>query len=99
LSISQAGYNTITDILNSTTAAVVIPYAEADEIEQTMRAQILHKRGRLLMLRQDELSAATLATAIEQASKQNLPLEANLAGATNSAIMISQWLSNAMAGK
>ncbi len=99
LSISQAGYNTITDILSSTTAAVVIPYAEADELEQTMRAQILHRHGRLVMLQQDELSAASLTTAIEQASRQNIPLEVNLEGATNSATLISQWLSNAMAGK
>jgi predicted glycosyltransferase len=99
LSISQAGYNTITDILNSTTAAVVIPYAEADEIEQTMRAQILQRRGRLVMLEQDDLSAATLATAIEQAIRHNLPLQTNLAGAVNSAAMISQWLGDAMAGK
>jgi len=99
LSISQAGYNTITDILASTTAAVVIPYAEAEEIEQTMRAQILQRHGRLVMLQQDELSAATMAAAIEQASKQHLPLEVNLAGATNSAAMISQWLSDAMAAK
>jgi predicted glycosyltransferase len=99
LSISQAGYNTITDILNSATAAVVIPYAEADEIEQTMRAQILQGRGRLVMLQQNELSAATMAAAIEQASRQNIPLEANLAGATNSATLISQWLSDAMTAK
>jgi predicted glycosyltransferase len=99
LSISQAGYNTITDILASTTAAVVIPYAEADEIEQTMRAQILQHRGRLVMLQQDKLSAATLASAIEQACRQNLALEVNLAGTTNSATLISQWLNNAMAAK
>jgi len=99
LSISQAGYNTITDILNSTTAAVVIPYAEADEIEQTMRAQILQRRGRLVMLQQDELSAVSLATAIEQANRQNIPLEVNLAGTTNSAAMISQWLSDTMTAK
>jgi predicted glycosyltransferase len=99
LSISQAGYNTVTDILASTTAAVVTPYAEADEIEQTMRAQILQRHGRLVMLQQGELSAATMAAAIEQASKQHLPFEVNLAGATNSAAMISQWLSDAMAEK
>ena len=99
LSISQAGYNTITDILASTTAAVVIPYAEADEIEQTMRAQILQRHGRLVMLQQDDLSAVSLAAAIEQASRQNISLEVNLAGATNSATLISQWLSNAMAEK
>jgi predicted glycosyltransferase len=99
LSISQAGYNTITDILNSTTAAVVIPYAEADEIEQTMRAQKLQRLGRLVMLQQNDLSAATLAAAIEQADRQDSSLEVNLDGATNSATMISQWLKQAMAGK
>jgi predicted glycosyltransferase len=98
LSISQAGYNTITDILNSTTPAIVIPYAEADEIEQTMRAQKLQQLGRLVMLQQNELSAATLASAIEQADRQNPSLEVNLSGAVNSAIMISQWLNNAMTG-
>ena len=99
LSISQAGYNTITDILNSTTAAVVIPYAEADEIEQTMRAQKLHRCGRLVMLQQNDLSAATLAAAIEQADRQKPSLEVNLDGAVNSATVISQWLKHAMAEK
>lgn len=96
LSISQAGYNTITDILNSSTAAVVIPYAEADEIEQTMRAQKLHCHGRLVMLPQSELSAENLAAAIEQADRQNHSLEVNLNGAANSAGMISQWLQTAL---
>jgi len=95
LSISQAGYNTITDILSSTTPAVVIPYAEADEVEQTMRAQILQRRNRLVMLQQDELSAATLASAVDQAIRRYRPLTANLAGATNSAAMISRWLGEA----
>jgi predicted glycosyltransferase len=76
---------------------VVIPYAEADEFEQTLRAQILQRRGRLVMLQQNELSAATLASAIDQASRRYRPLEANLAGATNSATMISRWLGEAMA--
>jgi len=97
LSISQAGYNTITDILSSSTPAVVIPYAEANELEQTLRAQILQRRGRLVMLKQNDLSAASLALAIDQAIRQYRPLEANLAGATNSATMISRWLDEAMA--
>ena len=99
LSISQAGYNTITDILNSTTAAVVIPYAEADEIEQTMRAQKLHRLGRLVMLPQNKLSAANLASAIEQTGSQKPSLEVNLNGALNSTTMISQWLNTALAAK
>ncbi len=99
LSISQSGYNTISDILNSTTAAVAIPYAEADEMEQTIRAQKLHRRGRLVMLPQNELSAASLACAIEQADRQDPTLEVNLDGATNSAAIVLQWLKTVLTAK
>ncbi len=95
LSISQAGYNTITDILNTDTAAVVIPYAEADEIEQTMRAQKLQDIGRVIMLRQADLSATALADAIDRSSTLMTSLEVNLEGATNSANLISRWLLDA----
>jgi predicted glycosyltransferase len=95
LSISQAGYNTVTDILNSDTAAVVIPYAEADEVEQTMRAQKLQNSGRLVLLQQDDLSPAAMAAAIEKADQQNSTLEVNLAGGKNSASMILEWLHRA----
>ena len=95
LSISQAGYNTMTDLLNSDTAAVVIPYAEADEKEQSLRAHALQARGRVIALSQDELAAASLAEAIDAALAQNTGLAVNLNGATNSARMIMQWLQNA----
>jgi predicted glycosyltransferase len=96
LSISQAGYNTMTDVLSSDTPAVVIPYAEATEIEQTLRAQILQHHDRVIMLRQDELSATSIASAVDQAIRQFRPLQANLAGAVNSATMIRQWHDEAM---
>lgn len=92
LSISQAGYNTVTDILNSDTPAVVIPYAEADEVEQTIRAQKLQNCGRLVVLQQGDLSPAAMATAIAKADQQNSALEVNLAGGTNSASLILEWL-------
>ncbi len=92
LSISQAGYNTVTDILGSKVAAVVIPYAEADEIEQSKRANILQHCGRLVALSQDRLSVSSLCNAIEQACNLNTTLEVNLAGATNSAKLIYRWL-------
>ena len=95
LSISQAGYNTITDLLNSETAAVVIPYAEADEIEQTMRAQKFQDAGRVIMLPQVDLSATTLADAIDRTSGLHTSLEVNLAGASNSANLVSRWLLDA----
>jgi len=95
LSISQAGYNTMTDLLNSDTPAVVIPYAEADEIEQTLRAQTLQARGRLIALDQSELCAASLARAIAASLTLDTALAVKLNGADNSAAMISQWLTEA----
>jgi predicted glycosyltransferase len=101
LSISQAGYNTMTDLLNSDTAAVVIPYAEADEKEQSMRAHALQARGRVIALAQSGLAAASLADAINAATNASLcqrpELAVNLNGAANSATMIKQWLQNAEA--
>jgi predicted glycosyltransferase len=98
LSISQAGYNTITDILNSDTAAVVIPFADADEVEQTLRAQRLQKRGRLLALAQQDLNAHSLAQAVANADKGHSELAVNLDGARNSARMVSRWLAAAETG-
>lgn len=95
LSISQAGYNTVTDILNSDTAAVVIPYAEADEVEQTMRAQKLQDCGRLVLLKQDDLSPAAMVAAMEKADQQSSTLKVNLAGGKNSASIILEWLHRA----
>ena len=95
LSISQAGYNTMTDLLNSDTAAVVIPYAEADEKEQTLRAHALQARGRVIALSQSGLAAASLAESINAALAQNTELAVNLDGAANSARMITQWLQQA----
>jgi predicted glycosyltransferase len=95
LSISQAGYNTVTDIMNSRLSAVVVPYAEADEIEQTLRAQSLQRHGRLVMLEQKDLTATKLAAAVNRACELSTSLDVDLAGAANSARMISQWLNSA----
>jgi len=95
LSISQAGYNTITDILSSDTPAVVVPYAEANEIEQTLRARALEKCGRLVTLPESELGADALAQAMSRAQRQNTTLGVDLDGASNSAAMIAHWLDHA----
>jgi len=92
LSISQAGYNTITDILANGVAAVVIPFAESGEVEQSLRAQRLQACGRLVMLQQDQLSAANLASAIERACDFDTSIAVNLDGAANSATRIAAWL-------
>ena len=87
----------MTDLLNSDTAAVVIPYAEADEKEQSLRAHALQARGRVIALDQSRLATASLAEAIDAALAQRTELAVNLNGATNSATMITQWLQNSEA--
>ncbi len=97
LSISQAGYNTITDILGSCAASVVIPFTEANEIEQLLRARLLQDRGRLVMLKPDQLSATSLAAAVDSALDLDTSFAVDLDGAANSAAMIEKWLEAAAA--
>ncbi len=92
LSISQAGYNTVTDILGARVRAVVIPFAEAGEIEQTLRARRLQACGRLVMLEADRLSATNLARAVDRALELDTSLAVNLDGAAHSATRIAAWL-------
>ncbi|MGC2202256.1 MAG: glycosyltransferase [Stellaceae bacterium] len=66
VSISQAGYNTILDLLKARAAAVVIPFAAQRETEQSLRAERLAARGMLELIRETELSPETLASAIDR---------------------------------
>jgi predicted glycosyltransferase len=61
VSVSQAGYNTILDILAAGAAAVVVPFASGRETEQSLRAERLAARGVL------ELPPERLASAIDRA--------------------------------
>lgn len=71
LSLSQAGYNTILDVLQAGARAVVVPFAEAGETEQALRARILAERGLIQMVDAAVLGGPdgipALAAAIERA--------------------------------
>jgi predicted glycosyltransferase len=67
LSISQAGYNTVMEVLDAGVPAVVAPYAGGLESEQTLRAKRLAARGVLQVVDEQALNAATIAAAIERA--------------------------------
>jgi len=66
LSISQAGYNTILDIVSSGVRAVVVPY-EGSGDEQPLRARILAERGLLKVVAEGELSPLRMAAVMEEA--------------------------------
>ncbi|MEO1248338.1 MAG: glycosyltransferase [Pseudomonadota bacterium] len=59
LSISQAGYNTVMDILRSGIRALVVPFAAGGESEQTIRAKALAERGRLTCLDESDTTSPT----------------------------------------
>jgi predicted glycosyltransferase len=65
LSISQCGYNTALDIVRARVPALVVPFAERGETEQTDRARRLEALGVLRVLTADRLTADTLAAAID----------------------------------
>jgi predicted glycosyltransferase len=64
LSISQAGYNTVLEVLAAGVPAVVVPFAAGSETEQSLRARLLAARGALTLVDEATLTPATLATAI-----------------------------------
>jgi predicted glycosyltransferase len=67
LSISQAGYNTVMEVLSLGKPAVVVPFAAGGESEQTFRAQRLASLGLLSLVEERDLTPQTLATAVDDA--------------------------------
>ncbi len=94
VSVSQAGYNTVADILQANCHAVLIPYAAKGETEQSFRAEKLKTLGRVELVRQDDLTPASLAAAIDTAvaSHNEASIEIDLTGAATSATRMTEWL-------
>jgi predicted glycosyltransferase len=89
VSVSQGGYNTVLEILASRTPAVIVPFAEAGESEQTDRARLLAAKGLLRLLPAPELDALRLAQEIDVASVMAIPpFTINLDGGRQSATLI-----------
>lgn len=64
VSVSQCGYNTAMDILGARVPALVVPYAEQREDEQTNRARRLAALGLLRVLETGALAPQALAAEI-----------------------------------
>lgn len=66
LSISQAGYNTVLDLLRAGRPAIVVPFDAGNETEQAVRADAMAQAGLAACLRLDTLSPDALAEAVER---------------------------------
>jgi predicted glycosyltransferase len=63
LSISQAGYNTVSDVLVARCRAVLVPFEAGGETEQLTRARLMTAHGLAIMLREGEVSGPSLTEA------------------------------------
>lgn len=70
VSVSQAGYNTAIDLAATGTPAVLVPFSQGAELEQSLRAEAIGKAGRAVVLSEDRLSADSLLTAVETARER-----------------------------
>jgi len=90
LSVSQAGYNTVCDVLRAGCRSVLVPYATGGETEQTARAERLAALGRAAMLPERALSAQALVAQITLALEGPDPeqLSLSLEGAAQTATIL-----------
>jgi predicted glycosyltransferase len=93
LSISQAGYNTVCDILSAKCRAVLVPFAGVGETEQPLRAERLAGRGLAHVVSKADLDAGMLTAAIEHALASSLPgHDLDLEGAQHTALLLRRHI-------
>jgi predicted glycosyltransferase len=97
VSLSQAGYNTVMDVLEARARAVLVPFAAGGETEQPLRARALAERGWAETLDEDTLDAEALAAAITRAGQRPRPDAGTLQrnGAAETLRLVETWLAEA----
>ena len=92
LSVSQAGYNTVCDVLRAGCRSLLVPFAAGGETEQTVRALMLEELGLATVLTENDLTPEGLARAIEQALVGPMPSahRLDLEGARHSAQILRE---------
>ncbi|MGX5831108.1 glycosyltransferase family protein [Mesorhizobium sp. 43Arga] len=92
VSVSQAGYNTVCDVLRAGCRSLLVPFAAGGETEQTVRALMLEELGLATVLMERDLTPENLAQAIEQAVGASTPSahRLDLEGARHSAQILRE---------
>ena len=73
LSVSQAGYNTVCDVLRAGCRALLVPFAAGGETEQTARAVRMQQLGLAEVVAEDRLDAESLHAAAVLLMRQPKP--------------------------
>lgn len=74
VSVSQAGYNTVVDLLAAGARPVLVPFSTGRETEQTLRAERLAQKGLARVLPESALTADRLAAFVAEALAMPRPL-------------------------
>jgi predicted glycosyltransferase len=101
LSVSQAGYNTVLELVAQRVRAVVVPF-EGSGDEQPLRARLLAERGLLDVLPAAELTPSRLATAMDDAlGRSGFPASArlDLGGAARSVAILGELAAGVRAAR
>ncbi|MBY3379171.1 glycosyltransferase family protein [Rhizobium laguerreae] len=99
VSISQAGYNTVGDLLRTECRAVLIPFVAGGETEQTVRAERLQALGLADILPENGLTAGHVKEAVEKAlaAQPRGPVLLDLDGAEKTAGIIRSMIAESLA--
>jgi predicted glycosyltransferase len=73
VSISQAGYNTLLDVVLARARAVVVPFTDGRHTEQPTRARLFEQRGLVRRVEAAGLTPETLARAVDAAAQSARP--------------------------
>lgn len=94
VSISQAGYNTVGDLLRTQCRSILIPFVAAGETEQTVRAERLQTLGLAEILPEQGLSLHDVKAAVERAlgAPPRPAVSLDLDGAAKSAVIIRSMI-------
>ena len=93
LSISQAGYNTVLDLAAAGARALLVPFAEGGEREQTLRASELERRGLARVIPTEEIDGDRLAATAADLLGQPRPDWSGIArhGATRAVRLVDEF--------
>jgi predicted glycosyltransferase len=92
-SVSQCGYNTTLDLLRTRVPALVVPFADGREDEQTRRAERLERLGAVRVLEAARADGPTLAAEIKALLRfRPAPVDLDVDGARNTALTVANLL-------
>jgi predicted glycosyltransferase len=97
VSISQAGYNTVCDVLRAGCGALLIPFATGGETEQTARAEKLTALGLAETIEETAITAEAVAAGVEAilARPRSGTIDLQMDGAAETARLLRAALGSA----